>query len=114
MEGEFDVSSPQFNPDQAVAVLVKCRIVVLRNVFSITSNKMHNSNSRSNQFQQYVTDIDTGRISEEEQVGGTTSFGGDAHYILAEDDDRFNYMLTRDLVEQSPAVFANPPFVQRD
>lgn len=96
MEREFDVSSSnQFRVEEVIAVFVKCRIVVLRNVFSM--------NNTNNAFQQYVKDVDTGRILEE----GTTTFGGDHGYILAEDKDRFNYMLTRELVEQSPEIFAN-------
>ena len=106
MEGEFDVSSTDFSEKEAIDVLVKCRIVVLRNVFRMSDAIDDTANS--NPFQQYVTDIDSGRILEE---NGGTSFGGDANYILAEDDDRFNYMLTRDLVEKAPQVFANPKII---
>jgi len=97
LNGEFDVSSPSFDIEKVKRVFVKCRIVVLRNLFSkeITDAVLP-------KYTRYVQDIRSGAIRSDE---GTTTFGGD-YFILKEDhnDSRFNYLATKELVQQSTGL----------
>lgn len=102
LERDFDVTSHQFDINDAVQVFRKCRILVLRNVFDGPTLQQ-----TLPKFQQYIEDVSNGNILKK----GTTTYGGD-YFILKEDRDRYNYMLTRELVSQSPSVFANDKIVQ--
>lgn len=102
LEREFDVALNQFDVNHAVQVFRKCRILVLRNVFDGPTLQQ-----ALPKFQQYVEDVSNGNILKK----GTTTYGGD-YFILKEDRDRYNYLLTRELVSQSPSVFANDKIVQ--
>ena len=112
LEREFDVSVASNNhnnnnnddDDTAAALLVdavvkvfqKCHLVVLRNVFSKAT-----IDTVLPKYVQYIHAVDTGQISST----GTTTFGGE-YFILKEDTSRYNYMITKDLVQQSSAIFA--------
>lgn len=100
LEREFDVMSnenEEFDVNEAREVLLKCRLLVIRNVFTKeTIDKV------LPKYIQYINDIDEGRINSK----GTTSFGGD-YFILKEDNYRYNYMLTKELIEKSSNMLAN-------
>jgi ectoine hydroxylase-related dioxygenase (phytanoyl-CoA dioxygenase family) len=95
LEREFDVNDPTFDTDQAAEVLEKCRILVLRNVFSpqIVDQTL-------TQYRKFTNDVRTGRISRD----GTTTYGGD-YFILKEDKYRLNYMIPRELASED--ILAN-------
>jgi len=98
LEREFDVQNDDFfDAEDAIDVLVRCRILVLRNVFS-----KETTDRVLPHYIQYISDVGSGKISSE----GTTNFGGD-YFILREDDSRFNYMATKELVEQSTGLLDN-------
>lgn len=94
LEREFDVEDDAFDVEEAIDVLVRCRILVLRNLFSKKTTERVFP-----RYSQYISDVQAGRISRE----GTTTFGGD-YFILKEDDSRFNYMATKELVEASTGL----------
>jgi ectoine hydroxylase-related dioxygenase (phytanoyl-CoA dioxygenase family) len=95
LEREFDVTDPNFDTDQAAGVLEKCRILVLRNVFS-----QRIVNQTLARYQKFTHDVRTGRILRD----GTTTYGGD-YFILKEDRYRLNYMIPRELA--SADILAN-------
>ena len=89
LQREFDAKDPNFDIEEAKDVLEKCRILVIRNVFSneIVDRALRNIN-------QYINDVETSKIKSE----GTTTYGGE-YFILREDKGRVNYMLTKQLAE---------------
>ena len=98
LEREFDVQNKDtFDVGEAIEVFQKCRILVLRNVFSKETTERVFPH-----YIKYISDVESGKISSE----GTTSFGGE-YFILREDDSRFNYLATKKLVEVSTGLFDN-------
>ncbi|KAG7351293.1 phytanoyl-CoA dioxygenase family protein [Nitzschia inconspicua] len=95
LQREFDVNDPTFDTDEAASVLEKCRILVLRNVFS--EQILQRTLSR---YQQFTKDVRSGRIHRD----GTTTYGGD-YFILKEDKYRLNYMIPRELASED--ILAN-------
>jgi ectoine hydroxylase-related dioxygenase (phytanoyl-CoA dioxygenase family) len=95
LEREFDVTDRAFDVEEATRVLEKCRILVLRNVFSkdIVEKTLK-------QYREFTNDVRTGRIKRD----GTTTHGGD-YFVLKEDRYRLNYMIPRDLA--SADILAN-------
>ena len=95
LEREFDVANDEtFDIDEAIDVFVKCRILVLRNIFSRETTERVFPH-----YIRYIADVRSGKLSSE----GTTTFGGD-YFILKEDNSRFNYMATQKLVELSTGI----------
>ena len=105
MHGELDASSPSFDIDDAKRILVKCRMLVLRNLFpkEVTDAVLP-------KYARYVQDIRGGAIRSD---AGTTTFGGD-YFILKEDHDesRFNYLATKELVQQSVGLLDSEVLVE--
>ena len=95
---EFDVQNEDaFDVEEAIEVFKKCRILVLRNVFSKETTERVLPH-----YIKYISDVESGNISSE----GTTNFGGE-YFILREDDSRFNYLATEELVGASSGLFDN-------
>jgi ectoine hydroxylase-related dioxygenase (phytanoyl-CoA dioxygenase family) len=95
LDREFDVNDPNFDADQAAQVLEKCRILVLRNVFS-----QEIVDQTLTQYRKFTDDVRTGKIKRD----GTTTYGGE-YFILKEDKYRLNYMIPRELASED--ILAN-------
>jgi len=103
LEREFDVQNEnEFDVEEAVDILRRCRILVLRNVFSKETTERVLPH-----YRRYISDVASEKISSE----GTTTFGGD-YFILKEDNSRFNYMATKQLVELSTGLLDNQILIE--
>jgi hypothetical protein len=96
MEREFDMSSKDFNAREAAAVLNKCRLLVVRNIWPASVIEDYKIN-----FSNYISDLHEGRISNE---GSTTL--GEAGFWARRSDKRFDIILPEYLKKE--AIFANP------
>ncbi|KAL7575446.1 hypothetical protein ACA910_007345 [Epithemia clementina (nom. ined.)] len=95
MEREFDVADPSYDVDEAREVLRKCRLLVLRNVFS--EEQILGFKQR---FSNYIGDIYTGKIKSK----GRTSLGEGA-FLVERGVGRYEIILPRDLADLD--IFAN-------
>uniref|UniRef100_A0A7S4EIT3 Phytanoyl-CoA dioxygenase n=1 Tax=Pseudo-nitzschia australis TaxID=44445 RepID=A0A7S4EIT3_9STRA len=105
LHGELDARNPSlFDIQSAKRILVKCRMLVLRNLFS-----KETTDAVLPAYTRYVRDIRSGAIGME----GTTTFGGD-YFVLKEDRDnsRFNYLATKELVQQSKGLLDSDVLVE--
>ena len=90
MEGEFDVSSDTYNHEEAIRVLEKCRLVVLRNVY----DKDYTQSYRAT-LGDYVGGLHTGRVS---RNGRTTH--GQGGFYLKRSPKRWEILLPRNLASE--------------
>ena len=99
MEREFDASSPDFDPNEAAAVLRKCRLLVIRNMFSqevIQSYKTAQAN--------FLSDLHLGKI---DRIGKTTL--GENGYHVKRDNKRYDivmphFLLNEDIVADKKSM----------
>jgi len=102
LESEFDVQSPDFDLDKARQVLVQCRILVVRNLYS----KATVEHILLGQYNRYIQHVRR-RLETKGRYEGTTSHGGGGSFILQEDVGRANYMIPQNLVHATPAVWGD-------
>ena len=103
LEREFDVQNEDvFDVADAIGVLKKCRILVLRNLFSKETTERVFPH-----YIKFMSDVTSGKISAE----GTTNFGGD-HFILSEGESRLNFMATKDLLDNSTGLLDNEILIE--
>ncbi len=103
LEREFDVQNEDvFDVADAIGVLKKCRILVLRNLFSKETTERAFPH-----YIQFISDVASGKISNK----GTTNFGGDS-FILMEDKSRLNFMATKDLLDNSTGLLDNEILIE--
>lgn len=103
LEREFDVQNKDvFDVEDAIGVLKKCRILVLRNLFSKETTERVFPH-----YIQFISDVYSEKISDQ----GTTNFGGE-HFILKEDKSRLNFMATEDLLDNSTGLLDNEILIE--
>lgn len=94
MEREFDASDPDFDPREAAAVLSKCRLLVVRNVFAPEVIAQHKAD-----VEEYINDIHFGRI---DPMGETEI--GENGYIVRRSDKRFDVLFPRYMLDEDIAT----------
>lgn len=85
MEREFDVSNPLFDPSEAAKVFSKCRLLVLRNVWSEDLIVEFKAN-----FSEYLTSLHYGKV----RPKGRTTLGED-HFIAPRNPKRFDVLFPK-------------------
>jgi hypothetical protein len=94
MEREFDAQDPDFDAEEAAAVLSKCRLLVVRNLFSPETMQDHKAG-----VSKYINDIHHGRI---DPIGKTAL--GDNGYMVRRDSKRFDVLYPECLVNEELAT----------
>lgn len=83
MEREFDMSHPSFDPSEAASVFSKCRLLVIRNIWSEDLILEFKAN-----FSDYLTSLHHGKLSPK----GTTTLG-EGYFYAKRNKKRFDVLL---------------------
>ncbi|KAI2511459.1 phytanoyl-CoA dioxygenase [Fragilaria crotonensis] len=85
MEREFDMSHPSFDPSEAASVLSKCRLLVVRNIWSEDLILEFKAN-----FSDYLTSLHQGKLSPK----GTTTLG-EGYFYAQRNPKRFDVLFPK-------------------